>query len=86
MASNRTAARRGAGHPGGRDTPIPREAAVGDPRGRKVQRQSWRAKDEVDNLLRRSRAGTITRLDLETGLKEVDAALVRMLCMVRHYL
>lgn len=40
-----------------------------------VLKLSGRARDEVADLLERSRAGTITRVDLQTGLKEVKAQL-----------
>lgn len=47
---------------------------------------SHRAKAEVAKLLRRDQAGTITRKQLKTGLKEVEERLKRMLGMIRHLL
>jgi len=50
-------------------------------RGRKkseLKRLSREAKAEVTRLLQRSRAGTITRSELDTGLREVRAELEQM--------
>jgi hypothetical protein len=47
---------------------------------------SRRAKTEVATLLKRNQAGTITRVQLETGLQEVDQGLKRLLGMIRHLL
>jgi hypothetical protein len=44
-----------------------------------------RAKAEVETLLKRDRAGTLSRSQLVTGLKEVDGRLKRMLGMIRHF-
>jgi hypothetical protein len=71
MASKRTAARQGSGKR--------REAET-------VLKLSRRAKAEVAKLLRRNQAGTITREQLKTGLKEVDERLKRMLAHIRHLL
>ena len=47
---------------------------------------SRKAKAEVATLLKRNQAGTITRVQLETGLQEVDQGLKRLLGMIRHLL
>jgi hypothetical protein len=44
-----------------------------------VFKLSQRAKAEVAKLLKRNQAGTITRVQLKTGLKEVEQQLKRML-------
>ena len=43
-----------------------------------LKRLSRDAKAEVTRLLQRSRAGTITRAELDTGLREVGAQLQQM--------
>ena len=43
-----------------------------------LKRFSREAKAEVTRLLRRSRAGTITRTELDTGLREVRTQLKQM--------
>ena len=43
-----------------------------------LKRLSREAKAEVTRLLQRSRAGTITRAELNTGLREVRGDLARM--------
>jgi len=47
---------------------------------------SHRAKAEVAKLLKGDQAGTITRKQLKTGLKEIDERLRRMVGMIRHLL
>lgn len=47
---------------------------------------SLRARDELARLLRRNRAGTITRRDLDTGLREVEENLTRLLHFKKHLL
>ena len=71
MASKRTVARSGSDKR--------REAET-------VLKLSKRAKAEVEKLLKRNQAGTITRVQLETGLEEVEEGLKRMLAMIRHLL
>ena len=71
MASKRTVAKRGSDKR--------REAET-------VLKLSERAKAEVAKLLKRNQAGTITRVQLETGLEEVEERLKRMLGMIRHLL
>ncbi len=44
------------------------------------------ARDEVAKLLKEGQDGTITRLELETGLEEVEERLKRLLVMIRHFL
>jgi hypothetical protein len=44
------------------------------------------ARDEVARLLKDGQDGTITRLELETGLEEVEERLKRLLVMIRHFL
>jgi hypothetical protein len=44
-------------------------------KARSLQRLSRRAKTEVAQLLKRNEAGTITRMQLDMGLKEVDRQL-----------
>jgi hypothetical protein len=51
-----------------------------------VLRLSRKAKVEVKKLLKRTEAGTLTRVKLETGLKEVEGRLKKMLGMIRHFL
>ncbi len=51
-----------------------------------VLKLSKRAKGEVAKLLKRNQAGTITRVQLETGLEEVEERLKRMLGFIRHLL
>jgi hypothetical protein len=55
-------------------------------RARKVLKLSRRAKAEVKTLLKRNRAGSLTKGQLKTGLKEVEGGLDRMLAMVRWFL
>jgi len=43
-----------------------------------LKQLSREAKAEVTRLLQRSRAGTITRAELDTGLREVQAQLKQM--------
>ena len=50
-----------------------------------VLRLSRKAKVEVKRLLKRTRAGTLTRVKLETGLKEVEGRLKKMLGMIRYF-
>jgi hypothetical protein len=47
-----------------------------------VLRIARRARAEVAKLLRRSRAGTITQLELDAGLKEVKQELKRTMFFV----
>jgi hypothetical protein len=44
-----------------------------------VLKLSRRADAEVAKLLKRNKAGTITRVELNTGLKEVEHRLYRMM-------
>jgi hypothetical protein len=44
------------------------------------------ARAEIAKLLKDGAAGTITRLELETGLEEVDQRLKRILGFIRHFL
>jgi hypothetical protein len=55
-------------------------------RAKEAMALSRRAKAEVEMLLKRDRAGSLTRGKLETGLKEVDGRLKRMLWLIRHFL
>jgi hypothetical protein len=55
-------------------------------RAKKVLKLSRRARTEVELLLRRTRTGTLTPVDLKCGLKEVDAQLKKMLGMIRYFL
>jgi hypothetical protein len=71
MASKRTVTRRGSDKR--------REAKT-------ALKLSRRAKAEVATLLKRNQAGTITRVQLKTGLQEVDQGLKRLLGMIRHLL
>jgi hypothetical protein len=64
MASKRTTTKRA---PGNRGTTKA-----------EIKRVSREAKAEVTRLLQRSRAGEITRLQLDTGLREVRHKLVRI--------
>ncbi len=47
---------------------------------------SANARAEIAKLLKDGEAGTITRLELETGLEEVDQRLKRILGFIRHFL
>ncbi len=71
MASKRTVTRRGSNKR--------REAET-------VLKLSRKAKAEVAKLLTRNQAGTITRVKLDTGLKEVEQKLKRMTFFVRQIL
>ena len=64
MASKRSTTRRG---------PDDRGTTKSD-----LKQLSREAKAEVTRLLQRSRAGTISRTELDTGLKEVRAQLKQM--------
>jgi hypothetical protein len=64
MASKRTVTRRGSGQRGELKT---------------VRKLTGSAKAELAKLLRRNRAGTISRLDLDTGLEELEALLKKIL-------
>jgi hypothetical protein len=64
MASKRTVTRRGSGHRGELKT---------------VRKLTRSAKAELAKLLRRNRDGTISRLDLDTGLEELEALLKKIL-------
>jgi hypothetical protein len=44
------------------------------------------ARAEIAKLLKDGEEGTITRLELETGLEEVDQRLKRILGFIRHFL
>jgi hypothetical protein len=55
-------------------------------RAEDVLKLSRKAKGEVKKLLRRNQAGTLTQVKLETGLKEVDGRLKKMLGMIRYFL
>ena len=71
MESKRTVARRGSDE---------REKAE------TVLKLSRKAKAEVAKLLKRNRAGTITRVRLDTGLEEVKERLKLMTVFVRQLL
>jgi hypothetical protein len=71
MASKRTVTRRGSNKR--------REAEA-------VLKLSRKAKAEVAKLLTRNRAGTITRVKLDAGLKEVEEKLKGMTFFVRQIL
>jgi hypothetical protein len=51
-----------------------------------VLRLSRKAKAEVAKLLTANQAGNITRVKLQTGLKEVEQKLTKMTFFVRHIL
>ena len=44
------------------------------------------ARAEIAKLLKDGQRGTITRLEMETGLEEVDERLKRILAFIRHFL
>jgi hypothetical protein len=44
------------------------------------------ARAEIARLLKDGRKGTITRLEMQTGLEEVDERLKRILAFIRHFL
>ena len=44
------------------------------------------ARAEIAKLLKAGQKGTITRLEMETGLEEVDERLKRILAFIRHFL
>ena len=44
------------------------------------------ARAEIAKLLNDGQQGTITRLEMETGLEEVDERLKRILAFIRHFL
>jgi hypothetical protein len=44
------------------------------------------ARAEIARLLKDGQKGTITRLEMQTGLEEVDARLKRILAFIRHFL
>jgi hypothetical protein len=44
------------------------------------------ARAEIAKLLKQGEEGTITRLEMETGLEEVDERLKRILAFIRHFL
>ena len=44
------------------------------------------ARAEIAKLLKDGQKGTITRLEMETGLEEVDQRLKRILAFIRHFL
>jgi hypothetical protein len=46
--------------------------------GRDLRTLSAKAKDELRTLLKRHQAGTITRKELDTGLKELDKDLKKL--------
>jgi hypothetical protein len=47
---------------------------------------SANARAEIAKLLKDGHEGTITRLEMETGLEEVDERLKRILAFIRHFL
>jgi hypothetical protein len=51
-----------------------------------VLKLSRRAKAELEKLLKRNEDGTITRMQLDTGLEEIDEQLKQMIHFVRHLL
>jgi hypothetical protein len=55
-------------------------------RARTALDASERARREVQKLLTRSRSGTITQVQLESGLREVRGYLSPMLQMIRYFL
>lgn len=44
------------------------------------------ARAEIARLLKEEQDGKITRLDMETGLEEIDERLKRLMIFVRHLL
>jgi hypothetical protein len=44
------------------------------------------ARAEIAKLLKDGEKGTITRLEMETGLEEIDERLKRILAFIRHFL
>jgi len=44
------------------------------------------ARAEIAKLLKDEQAGNITRLEMETGLEEIDERLKRLMIFVRHLL
>ena len=44
------------------------------------------ARAEIAKLLKDGPEGTITRLEMQTGLEEVDESRKRMLVFIRHFL
>ncbi len=44
------------------------------------------ARAEIARLLKDGQAGTITRVEMETGLEEIDERLKRILAFIRHIL
>jgi hypothetical protein len=44
------------------------------------------ARAEIAKLLKDGQEGTITRLEMETGLEEIDERLKRILAFIRHFL
>jgi hypothetical protein len=60
-----------------------RRAALKRRKAQDVLRLSKKAKRELAKLLRRDRAGTITRVELQTGLKEIYQDVTSMTHFVR---
>jgi hypothetical protein len=58
----------------------------GKNRAEDVIKLSRKAKVEVKKLLKRTKAGTLTQVKLETGLEEVEGRLKKMLGMIRYFL
>jgi hypothetical protein len=44
------------------------------------------ARDEIAKLLKEDEQGTLTRVDMETGLEEIDERLKRLMIFIRHLL
>ena len=47
---------------------------------------SAKARAEIAKLLKEDEQGTLTRLEMETGLEEVDERLKRLMIFIRHLL
>jgi len=47
---------------------------------------SANARAEIAKLLKEEQEGNITRLDMETGLEEIDERLKRLMIFIRHLL
>jgi hypothetical protein len=65
---------------------VARSESVERVKAETVLELSRKAKSEVAKLLKRNRAGTITRVRLDTGLKEVKKRLKVMTHFVRQLL
>ena len=66
--------------------PVARNESDKRRKAKTVLRLSERAEAEVAKLLKRAQDGTITRMELETGLQEVDERLNQILPFIRYLL